>query len=361
MVIHSKTIIIDDNLVRAGSSTLSNRSMGLDTECDLAIEAGGRREIRDKIAAVRHKLMAEHLGAAPEIVAETLERTGAPVRTVEDLRASQRTLKPLEISSPEWITSMTSHLIDAERPVKPDDLVEELVPEDLRRPARHELWKLHAVIGFIAVLGALWKWGPLAELVDLDALVSWGMSFEDSPMAMVAIPCLYVAAGLTMMPLTPMVVATALIFDPPLSIAYAYAGSITSALALYGVGHVIGRHTLRRLAGSKLKRISKFLASSGLLAVATVRLVPIAPYSVVNLVMGASRVPLQQFILGTVIGLTPGIVMISLFTDGVRGVVTDPGPENVAVVVAVLLAAILGGYCIRRSLGRHVPEQPHDA
>jgi phosphatidylserine/phosphatidylglycerophosphate/cardiolipin synthase-like enzyme len=36
--VHAKVMIVDDALARVGSSNLSNRSMGLDTECDVAVE-----------------------------------------------------------------------------------------------------------------------------------------------------------------------------------------------------------------------------------------------------------------------------------------------------------------------------------
>jgi len=66
--VHAKLAIIDDKLVRIGSSNLNNRSMGLDTECDLAIEANepSKKQI---IANFRHRLLAEHMGVSPDEVA----------------------------------------------------------------------------------------------------------------------------------------------------------------------------------------------------------------------------------------------------------------------------------------------------
>ena len=60
--VHSKIIVIDDELVRVGSANLNNRSMGLDTECDLTFEARGEPRIRSAISAFRSRLLAEHLG-----------------------------------------------------------------------------------------------------------------------------------------------------------------------------------------------------------------------------------------------------------------------------------------------------------
>ena len=60
--VHSKITFIDDQFLRVGSANLNNRSMGLDTECDLALEAGGEQRIRSAISAFRSRLLAEHLG-----------------------------------------------------------------------------------------------------------------------------------------------------------------------------------------------------------------------------------------------------------------------------------------------------------
>ncbi|CAN5299384.1 phospholipase D-like domain-containing protein [soil metagenome] len=50
IIIHAKVSIIDDRMLRIGSTNLNNRSMGLDTECDVALEPtdeAGRAAIRD--------------------------------------------------------------------------------------------------------------------------------------------------------------------------------------------------------------------------------------------------------------------------------------------------------------------------
>ena len=45
-MIHSKVMVVDDRLLRVGSANMNNRSMGADTECDLAIEARNEAERR---------------------------------------------------------------------------------------------------------------------------------------------------------------------------------------------------------------------------------------------------------------------------------------------------------------------------
>ena len=94
--VHSKMIVVDDEIVRIGSANLANRSMGLDTECDLTIEALGRDDVRNAIRDLRAQLLGEHLGFEPERVRETIERDGLAARRDRlTAAASERTLKPL--------------------------------------------------------------------------------------------------------------------------------------------------------------------------------------------------------------------------------------------------------------------------
>ncbi|MGY2065999.1 phospholipase D-like domain-containing protein [Blastococcus sp. SYSU DS0619] len=88
--VHAKVTVVDDRLLRIGSSNVNNRSMGLDTECDLAIEAVAGQPGADRLAETfvgfRNRLLAEHLGCAPDDVAAAVAETGSLVQGIERLR-----------------------------------------------------------------------------------------------------------------------------------------------------------------------------------------------------------------------------------------------------------------------------------
>ncbi|HEV7390810.1 MAG TPA: phospholipase D-like domain-containing protein, partial [Burkholderiales bacterium] len=93
--VHSKVLIVDDELASVGSANFSNRSMGFDTECNIAIEARGDERISEAIAALRNRLLAEHLGVEQENVASEIERQGKSlIKCIEALKGSERTLEP---------------------------------------------------------------------------------------------------------------------------------------------------------------------------------------------------------------------------------------------------------------------------
>jgi uncharacterized membrane protein YdjX (TVP38/TMEM64 family) len=64
-----------------------------------------------------------------------------------------------------------------------------------------------------------------------------------------------------------------------------------------------------------LNDLSRRLGERGLLAIVFARVVPVGPFSVVNIVAGASHIGWRDFLLGTVIGLLPGVTVASIFVD----------------------------------------------
>jgi phospholipase D1/2 len=128
---HSKLIVVDDQIVRIGSANLNNRSMGFDTECDVFIEACGRADVSAAIVALRDRLLGEHLGVEPAKVHAAIEHSGSLAAAIEALRGGEHTLVPLEIERDSWIDVVIpdTTLIDPERPVGMSDLLAELAPE----------------------------------------------------------------------------------------------------------------------------------------------------------------------------------------------------------------------------------------
>ncbi|HEX8124535.1 MAG TPA: phospholipase D-like domain-containing protein [Allosphingosinicella sp.] len=97
--VHAKIMVVDDHVLRVGSANLNNRSMGLDSECDLMIDARlpGNEASVATIKRLRADLIAEHLGLEPAEVEACCDKTGSLIATIERLRGEGRTLLPYEI------------------------------------------------------------------------------------------------------------------------------------------------------------------------------------------------------------------------------------------------------------------------
>jgi len=94
--VHSKIVITDDDMLRVGSANMNNRSMGLDSECDLLIDSRlpGNGLARRRIASIRADLMAEHLGVTAATVDANVRSSGSLIAAIEALRGRGRTLVP---------------------------------------------------------------------------------------------------------------------------------------------------------------------------------------------------------------------------------------------------------------------------
>lgn len=101
--VHAKLMIVDDVVIRVGSSNFNNRSMGLDSECDVFIDAArpGNGHAQEPIRKLRHSLLAEHCGLAEDEVGPLLEKHGsmaALVASLDDSKACR--LRPFHASMP---------------------------------------------------------------------------------------------------------------------------------------------------------------------------------------------------------------------------------------------------------------------
>ena len=98
IIVHSKVSIVDDRLLRAGSTNLNNRGAGFDTECDVAVEAGDDEpEARAAIRRFRARLLAHYIGCSPDAFEAAHARLGSLAAAIAELDLGEkRRLRPLE-------------------------------------------------------------------------------------------------------------------------------------------------------------------------------------------------------------------------------------------------------------------------
>jgi phospholipase D1/2 len=350
--VHSKVMIADSDFLRIGSANLSNRSMGLDTECDISVEADGAERVRERIRGFRNALLGEHLGVPEARVAAAVRDRGSILAAVDMLRGGPRTMEILENVVPEWLDDVVpdATVLDPERPIDSERLLNHILTGE-EQPAAHPVLKAGALIALFLLVAVLWRYGPLREWFDLEHIEIFIASFRSNVVAPFVVIGAFVVGGFLVVPLTVLIIATAFVFDPLPALFYAMSGALTSSAIIFAVGRYLGRDTVRRFAGARLNAVSRRLGRRGILAVVIVRLLPILPFTIINLVAGASQVKLKEFLIGSAIGLSPGIITITLFEKGLEDAIRRPGFATFAVLAAIVIITLFVSTYMARRMG----------
>jgi len=180
-----------------------------------------------------------------------------------------------------------------------------------------------------------------------------------SPYAVIGVISVYILLALTGFPQILLIAATVFAFGPQMGAAYAWIATLTSAILTFYLGGLLGGGAVRRIGGGRVRAMIDFLGRHGALASFLIRIVPSAPFIVVNAAAGAAHIPLWKYVAGTGAGIVPKILLVavlgavapdpSVLDEGVEGVVeffTSRDPVHLAILavavpawLALLLAA----------------------
>jgi phospholipase D1/2 len=333
--VHSKVMIVDDVLARIGSANFSHRSMGMDTECDLAVDAGGDPDARGGIRHVRDRLLAEHLGMSMDDVARGIER-GGPIGALIDTRESaDHTLVRLDV--PEQSAAPSPVLRGAADPDEPaafGSSIESVVPAVDATSGRGPLrfWILPLVVLTAAAAVAL-RSSPTLDSITVASSSLWTATV------------VFVLAGLVLIPLELLAIAAGVCLGALRGGGVALIGSLAAAVIGYVAGRAIGATGLTHWISRRSYRSVRQLSARGVTGLVVLRLASVASAGAIHLLCGAGRVPIATYMAATTISLAPTIAALSGLGGLLRHTLLNPSVSNAFTTIgaAVLLLALASG------------------
>ena len=214
-----------------------------------------------------------------------------------------------------------------------------MLTKDILRSAKFRLLCLVAFLVLLCAIAAVWRFISLANYLETDKLLALKLQLRTSFLAPFLAIAIYVIGGLVVFPVFILIPATALIFGPILGGLYSLLGILANASVLYLIGHVVGHETVNRLTGSRVNQLSQQLAHRSFSTILTLRFLPIAPFTIINLISGASHIRFREYIIGTLVGISPAIVIMTFLENQLEKAVRSPVSENtlVVIVLAILL------------------------
>jgi len=372
--VHAKVLIVDDKFLRIGSSNLNNRSMGYDTECDLAIE-GENAAKRESIASVRNRLIAEHWGSDEKNVQAALARADSVRAALESLprvpvfstahaarhprlqpwrRAARapayRSVAPIEREETAGI-ELVVQLGDPERVVSADEIIEQATGLRDPRPLKWAV-ALLAVAAVAALL--LFGFSRLGlGMGDLAQRIGVGIeSLAGNPWRVPLVLLIFVVASVVSVPILALIGATVVTLGPVLGFFCSAAGTMLAAAATFGIGRLIGRKPLHRWLGKRLDALEQRIAKRGVIAIALIRKVPVAPFTFVNMLIGALGIGFRDFIFGTALGMLPGIAAFAFVSEAAIEAWHEPTVKNIALIAAAIVVWLSVVFGIQWALNR---------
>jgi uncharacterized membrane protein YdjX (TVP38/TMEM64 family) len=349
--VHTKLTVVDDCLAYLGSANLLNRSMGFDTEIGLVMDAEMDPQLGGAIKGLRRPLLAEHLDATVDDLARAEESDRSLIEAV--LRACGQATAPCATWRRRTIPSAQSSARSegsstrSARPILARSYTAARGQQTMRAKTT-ELARLALPFVIVAALALAWRSETMRSI--LESLPDHMERLATVPAAEVLVVGIFVLAGCIAVPLSALVVATAATFGPIEGALVAWIGATLSALLVFAVGRMTGREFFQSTIGAKGRDIADRIVGKGVVAVAVLRNLPVAPFSVVNLAAGASPIRFWDFALGTLIGLIPGIAMMALVGGRLMNVFRSPSPTNLAVFGAALLLSVVIGLIAARQL-----------
>ncbi len=210
-------------------------------------------------------------------------------------------------------------------------------------PHRRKLLSLALLLLLLLLLALAWQFSPARawlapqQLLATARDIAWPLQLA-----------LFVLAGCLAVPLSLLVLLAVLVLGPLGGAATSLLGGTLCGLLSFGAGSLLGRQAVAQLAGPRVQAINALVARRGLLAVFIVRLVPAAPFAVVNLVLGATRIGWLPFVLGNAGGMLPMIGITAWLAPEILAQLQAPSRTGWAALVAVIGLVAVASWALRR-------------
>ncbi|MDI1259489.1 VTT domain-containing protein [Aquabacterium sp.] len=220
--------------------------------------------------------------------------------------------------------------------------------------------RLMAVVylGLFAAVALVWRSPSMSHWLDPVVLSQLGRDLLASPLGPLAVLGGYVLAVVLAMPILLMISVGTLVFGPWLGMVYSLVGMLSGAVVTYGVGRLSGAYLLDRFGDPQVQHLASRLKDRSLLAIIFLRAFPVAPFLVINVTAGALRVRFRDYVLGTVLGVLPGTILLSLFMDRLVAAWRNPGMGTYVGVALFLVALVTAARALRKRLVLALAAEP---
>ena len=188
--------------------------------------------------------------------------------------------------------------------------------------ATRAIWISLALFGLVAAVFVIGRFGLN---IEPSSVQTWFQSAASEWYALPVTILVFSLLAFLGVPQFALIGAAVFAFGPALGFVYSWTATMVSASVTFWTGRFLGAETVRQYGGETVNRISSFVGRNGFFASMIVRIVPSAPFIVVNMAAGVSHMSYLAFIAGAGVGVIPKTAVIAFFGGTLMAVFAGGG------------------------------------
>ncbi len=215
-----------------------------------------------------------------------------------------------------------------------------------------------------ALVAAVFLVGRFVLDIEPSSVQTWFASAAESWYALPATILIFTLLAFVGVPQFALIAAAVFAFGPTEGFAYSWIATVVSATVNFWIARFAGAKAIKRYGGKTVNRISAFVGRNGFFASMIVRIVPSAPFIVVNMAAGISRMSYWAFIGGLGVGVIPKTAVIAFFGGSLMALIAGGGWQAwlalAGAVIAWIGLMLFARKMLRADTGLAVPENEAD-
>lgn len=355
--LHSKLLVVDDNFITLGSANVANRSFNYDAEINISFTSDDKETMQN----IMLERIAEYLQIPAKKIKESWDKHNSLIKAVEENNNQDYKLKAIEPKLNDNLLSNTasSLALDFANPGGKKESTKVFYTL-MHRVSNIIFNRITASAIVIAVLG----------LVVFSVYTSYGIEVKEyfyrieefaknSPeiVSFGLVVLLYIVLTLMFIPLVVPITGSVVVFGLIKGSIYSLISLLIAGSIYYLAGRIAAKNkTIDNIPYSNIRNTLKVLKKHSIIAVIMTRFLPSGPFVMVNFFTGAVKIPYKNFILGSFIGLLPGLVSFITLGHSVKNLIEETNLKNgmfsLLVIIIILSFMIILGAISKRFVDR---------
>lgn len=151
---------------------------------------------------------------------------------------------------------------------------------------------------------------------------------------------------LTLFPDSILAVAGGMAFGLFWGSVYTIIGAVAGGTLSFYISRIFGRSIVEKIVRGKGKWFDEGVEDKGFILILSLRLIPLVPFDIISYGAGLSKIKYQDFVLGTIIGIIPGVLIFSNLGDKTLNV---NSPEFIA-AIGLLISLFICSYFLKKKI-----------